>query len=88
MASRILEIVNEKGLHARAAAKFVTCVREFDVKATVTYKGNIVPATSIMGLLMLAVTQGQKIIVQAEGQESEAVLEGLGLLIQDGFGEL
>ncbi|MBI1262206.1 MAG: HPr family phosphocarrier protein [Rhizobiales bacterium] len=85
--SRRLEIVNTRGLHARASAKFVQCAERFDADVIVTREGQNVPGTSIMGLMMLAAAPGCCIEVSATGPEAEAALEALAALVADGFGE-
>ena len=87
MPSRRLEIVNEKGLHARASARFVEVVEKFDARVTVSRDGLDVGGESIMGLLMLAAAKGCHIDVAAEGPEADAVMEALSALVSDKFGE-
>lgn len=82
-----LTIRNQKGLHARASAKFVKCVEEFDAEVTVTRDGQTVGGTSIMGLLMLAAGPGAVIRVEARGCQAAEVIAALAALIADGFGE-
>ncbi|MEP5760475.1 MAG: HPr family phosphocarrier protein [Litoreibacter sp.] len=81
------EIVNMKGLHARASAKFVEAVEEFDADATVSKDGMDVDGDSIMGLLMLAASIGTKITVVTRGAQADELLAALGDLIADKFGE-
>ncbi len=85
--TRELPIVNEKGLHARASAKFVECVERFDARAWVEREGNRVSGDSIMGLLMLAAARGTLITVTTEGREAEALAEALAELVAGRFGE-
>jgi len=85
--TRQFVIQNSKGLHARASAKFVRCAEQFDAELRVTRDGQTVPATSIMGLLMLAATCGSSIMVAARGTEAHAALAALDRLIQGKFGE-
>lgn len=85
--SRTFEIVNEKGLHARASAKFVETVERFDAEAEVTKDGMRVTGDSIMGLLMLAASKGTFIDVVTSGAESEALAEALEVLVSSRFGE-
>jgi phosphocarrier protein HPr len=82
-----LPILNRKGLHARATAKFVQTVERFDATITVTRGDETVGGRSIMGLLTLAAAQGTTIRVTAEGLEAEACLAALEILIVDKFGE-
>jgi phosphocarrier protein HPr len=84
---RVLEIVNKKGLHARASAKFVQTVEKFDAEVTVTRGGETVGGTSIMGLMMLSAATGTEIIVQARGKQADEVMEALVELVNGGFGE-
>jgi phosphocarrier protein HPr len=84
---RSFAIRNKKGLHARAAARFVQTVEKFDAEVRVTRGGETVGGTSIMGLLMLAASPGTSIIVTATGKEAAAVIEALSALIAARFGE-
>jgi phosphocarrier protein HPr len=85
--SRELVIVNKKGLHARASAKFVQTVERFDSDVTVTRCGETVGGRSIMGLLTLGAAQGTTITVAAEGEDAEACLAAISSLVADRFGE-
>ena len=80
-------ICNKKGLHARAAAKFVQTVEKFDADVRVTRGGETVGGTSIMGLLMLAASPGTSITVAATGKDAAEVIEALAALITTRFGE-
>ena len=82
-----LEIVNEKGLHARASAKFVETVERFDARALVSRDGVEVSGNSIMGLMMLAAARGTSIDVRVEGAEAEPLAAALRALVQGRFGE-
>jgi phosphocarrier protein HPr len=84
---RVFIIRNKKGLHARAAAKFVQTVEKFDADVRVTRGGETVGGTSIMGLLMLAASPGTSITVEAAGKEATEVIEALAALIAARFGE-
>src|SRR5215470_10327341 len=84
---RVLKIVNQKGLHARASAKFVQTVEKFDVDVRVSRGNETVGGTSIMGLMMLAAGQGTEITVVASGRERVEVLLALELLVNERFGE-
>jgi phosphocarrier protein HPr len=84
---RVLEIVNKKGLHARASAKFVQTVERFDASVRVTRGPESVGGTSIMGLMMLGAATGTRISVEATGQEAAAVVDALDKLVASGFGE-
>ena len=84
---RVLEIVNKKGLHARASAKFVQTVEKFDAEVTVTRGGETVGGTSIMGLMMLSAATGTEITVEASGKQAADVMDALVALVEAGFGE-
>ena len=84
---RTLTIRNQRGLHARAAAKFVKLAGEFDAQITVTKDGQSVDGGSIMGLMMLAAGIGTDICVATGGAEAEAALGAVEALIEDKFGE-
>ena len=86
-AARVLEIVNQKGLHARASAKFVQTVERFNAEVRVIRGGERVGGTSIMGLMMLAAGPGTSITVEAFGPQAAEVLDALEALIADKFGE-
>lgn len=87
--SRQVTIVNQKGLHARASAKFVTFVSRLPdgLKVEVEKDGHSVTGTSIMGLMMLGAAKGSEITVHVEGEEAGMALEKLIGLVVDGFGE-
>lgn len=85
--SRRLKIVNEKGLHARAAARLVEVVEGFQARAEVSLDGNATGADSIMGLLMLAASKGKTIDVRAWGDDAEALVDALEGLVAGRFGE-
>jgi phosphocarrier protein len=84
---RKLDIVNVKGLHARASAKFVETVEQFDATATAYKDGLSAAGDSIMGLLMLAASQGTTIEVETSGPEAEKLMDALAALVADKFGE-
>ncbi|MFZ3008613.1 MAG: HPr family phosphocarrier protein [Phenylobacterium sp.] len=86
-ASRSVEIINKRGLHARASAKFVKMASTFDAEVTVSKDGATVDARSIMGLMMLAAGPGCCIEIQAEGAEAEPALDALAKLVADRFDE-
>jgi phosphocarrier protein len=87
MAARELAITNQRGLHARASAKFVKCAEAFDAEITVTRDGMSVPATSIMGLMMLGAAIGTSIMVEAKGNQAEEAIEALAQLVESKFDE-
>jgi len=84
---RRLPIINKRGLHARASAKFVQMVESFDAHVTVCRNGEAVGGNSIMGLMMLAAAPGTTVVVTATGPAAEAVLDALEALVADRFGE-
>jgi phosphocarrier protein HPr len=84
---RMLPIINQKGLHARASAKFVQTVERFDADVRVARCGETVGGTSIMGLMMLAAAPGTEIMVEAVGEQAAEVVEALTRLLADRFGE-
>ncbi|SIS59836.1 phosphocarrier protein [Roseivivax lentus] len=84
---RELQIVNEKGLHARASARFVEVVEEFDADAEVFRDGMQASGDSIMGLLMLAAAKGNSIEVETRGPEAGALADAIEKLVADRFGE-
>ena len=85
--SRELEIINVKGLHARASAKFVDTVENHDATARVSKDGIDAEGDSIMGLLMLAASQGTKIHVETSGPQATELMTALAELVEDKFGE-
>ncbi|MDJ1017682.1 MAG: HPr family phosphocarrier protein [Paracoccaceae bacterium] len=84
---RTLTIVNEKGLHARASAKLVELVEEFDATAEVSKDGLSAGGDSIMGLLMLAASRGTTIDVETSGPAAEDLINAIDALVADKFGE-
>ncbi len=84
---RVLEICNKKGLHARASAKFVQTVDQFDAVVKVTRGAETVGGNSIMGLMMLAAGPGTSITVEASGPEAAEVMEAICALVSGRFGE-
>ncbi len=82
-----LKIINEKGLHARASAKFVETVEAYDADATVTKDGMRVGGDSIMGLMMLAASKGSEITVETNGNQADALGYAIKRLVEDYFGE-
>ena len=85
--SREMRIVNRKGLHARATAKFVQCVDRFDAEITVTRCGETVGGDSIMGILTLGAGLGSSITVSASGAQANEAIEALAALVAARFGE-
>ena len=86
-AARTVEIINERGLHARASAKFVKLASEFDAEVTVSRDEHTVDARSIMGLMMLAAGPGSSIDIAAEGPDAQAAIDALAELVASRFDE-
>jgi phosphocarrier protein len=80
-------IVNKRGLHARASAKFVETACRFQCEITVSREGTSVSGRSIMGLMMLAAPQGAELLLRAEGADAPDALAALARLIAEGFHE-
>jgi len=87
MARREIQIVNRLGLHARAAAKLVSCASSFASRVELERNGQRVNGKSIMGVMMLAASRGTRILIDARGEDEEAALSALEALINDRFGE-
>ena len=87
MAVRDVEICNERGLHARASAKFVKCAAQFAAEVKVSRDGQTVDAQSIMGLMMLAAGPGSTIEIAAEGEDADAAVAALAALVEGRFEE-
>ena len=85
--SRELPIINKRGLHARASAKFVQMVERFDAEVWVTKGSETVGGTSIMGLMMLSAGPGTSITVSASGPEAQAALNAITDLVAGKFNE-
>ncbi|QOL81593.1 HPr family phosphocarrier protein [Pseudooceanicola spongiae] len=85
--ARTLTIINQKGLHARASAKFVEVVEGFDARAEVSRDGMSTGGDSIMGLLMLAAANGSTIEVETSGPDAAALADALQALVANRFGE-
>ena len=86
-ASRQVAITNQRGLHARASAKFVNLASQIDAKIEVEKDGHRVCGTSIMGLMMLGAAMGDTIVIHVSGQGAEQALEKLAALVEERFGE-
>lgn len=84
---RWVKVVNQKGLHARAAAKFVKTAQQFNAEIQVGHGGLVVSATSIMGLMMLAAATGSVLEIGASGDDAERALDDLEQLVAEGFEE-
>ena len=87
MSSQVFTIINDKGLHARASARFVEVVEKFESEVTVEKDGLEASGSSIMGLLMLAASKGTTITVTTSGADSEELTLALDSLIKSKFGE-
>jgi phosphocarrier protein HPr len=85
--SREMPIVNRRGLHARATAKFVQCCDAFDAAVTVSKDGETVGGGSIMGILTLGAAKGSAILVTARGAQAKEALDALAALVANRFGE-
>ena len=85
--TRVMHIINQKGLHARASAKFVQTVEKFEADVRVSRGAETVGGTSIMGLMMLAASPGTSITVEASGKDAAAVVDALEALLANRFGE-
>ena len=86
-ASREVRIENQRGLHARASAKFVNLASQIDARIEVEKDGNRVCGTSIMGLMMLGAAKGDSILIHVEGEGASEALQQLVSLVEDRFGE-
>lgn len=86
-AERRVTILNKRGLHARAAAKFVKLAGQFGAELTVTKDGVAVSGRSIMGLMMLAAGPGTELSIRAEGADADAALDALAGLVAAKFDE-
>jgi phosphocarrier protein len=85
--ARDMPIVNRKGLHARATAKFVQCCEKYDAVITVSKDGETVGGSSIMGILTLGAAKGTTITVTAAGPQARDALDALDALVANRFGE-
>jgi phosphocarrier protein len=85
--SRVVKIVNRRGLHARAAAKLVNAAEQYSASVDVVRDGQSVSARSIMGLMMLGAGMGSTVELRAEGFDAHEALDGLAGLIEAGFNE-
>ena len=82
-----MTIVNRKGLHARASARFVRMAECFEAEIKVTREGTTVNGNSIMGLMMLGAGPGSTILVQATGKQAREALDAISTLVENGFDE-
>ena len=86
-ASREVAITNQRGLHARASAKFVNLASQIDAKIEVEKDGHRVCGTSIMGLMMLGAAMGDTVVIHVEGDYADEALAKLAALVEERFGE-
>ena len=86
-ASREVQITNQRGLHARASAKFVNLASEIDAVIDVEKDGHKVCGTSIMGLMMLGAGVGDTIVIHVQGEQADEALARLVALVEERFGE-
>jgi phosphocarrier protein len=87
MPSRVLEIINKLGLHARAAAKLTQVAAAFQSEIWISRSGRRVNAKSIMGVMMLAAGQGTSVLVEAKGDDADAAIAAIAKLVAERFGE-
>ncbi len=87
MVKKEITIVNKLGLHARAAVKFVNLAKQFEAEIQLTANHRCVNGKSIMGIMMLAASQGTSVIISAEGRDEEEAIQQLERLVLDKFGE-
>jgi phosphocarrier protein len=85
--SRTVTIINRKGLHARPAASFVKLASRFDAKIRIHDGNKDVDGKSIMGMMMLAASQGAQIVINADGSDERQAIEELSKLVNHGFNE-
>jgi phosphocarrier protein HPr len=87
MTSRSVTVVNQLGMHARAAAKFVHLATRFESRVRVARDGREMDGKSIMGILLLAAARGSTIAISADGDDERAAVDALAALVEGGFGE-
>ncbi|MBI3402723.1 MAG: HPr family phosphocarrier protein [Acidobacteria bacterium] len=87
MTSQEVTVVNQLGMHARAAAKFVHVATRFDARVRVARDGREMDGKSIMGILLLAAARGSTITISADGADEQEALRALVALVESGFGE-
>jgi phosphocarrier protein HPr len=85
--TRIVKIVNSKGLHARPSAKFVQLVEKYDARLTVSYNGETVNGDSLMGLVTFAAGTGSQLTLKASGPQAKDVLDAIAAFVASKFGE-
>lgn len=87
MLEREVEIINKLGLHARAAAKLVSCASSFSADVTISFKAQSVDAKSIMSVMLLAASKGSLVTIRCDGRDEQAAMDGVTELIANRFGE-
>jgi phosphocarrier protein len=87
MTSRSVVVVNQLGVHARAAAKFVHMATRFEARVRVARLDREMDGKSIMGILLLSVAKGSTITISADGSDELAAVDALAVLVETGFGE-
>jgi phosphocarrier protein len=87
MIRREVEIRNRLGLHARAAARFVQAASRFRSRVQVSRAGKTMDGKSILGILLLAASQGSRLVLSIEGEDEDACAADLAALVEGGFGE-
>lgn len=87
MTVRDVTVVNQLGMHARAAAKFVHVAARFESRIVVSRQGREMDGKSIMGILLLAAARGTTVTITAEGSDERAAVDALSALVESGFGE-
>lgn len=87
MVERAVDVVNKRGLHARAAAKFVHAASQFESQVTVTHEGEEADGKSILSLMVLGAATGARILIRAEGPDEERAIDALAALVGSGFEE-
>jgi phosphocarrier protein HPr len=87
MITRTVVVVNQLGMHARAAARFVHTASRFSAAIKVSRQGRVMDGKSIMGLLLLAASRGSKITITADGADAQDAVDALAGLVESGFGE-
>jgi phosphocarrier protein HPr len=87
MTSESVKVVNQLGIHARAAAKFVHLATRYEARVRVARDRREMDGKSIMGILLLAAARGSTITISADGQDEDAAVKALVALVQSGFGE-
>ena len=87
MTAREVTVVNQLGMHARAAAKFVHLATRYESRIVVSRQGREMDGKSIMGILLLAAARGTIVTIAADGADEQAAVDALAALVESGFGE-